>query len=61
VAYVISSTRRTETPARYISIKASSTELSRSRAPLQLEILMLPPTRALRLRANPLRIKLWVS
>jgi hypothetical protein len=27
-ASVMSSTRRTETPARYISIKASSTELS---------------------------------
>ena len=30
-ASVISSTRRTETPARYISINASSTELSRRR------------------------------
>ena len=30
-ASVISSTRRTETPARYISISASSTELSRRR------------------------------
>ena len=30
-ASVMSSTRRTETPARYISIKASSTELSRRR------------------------------
>ena len=28
-ASVMSSTRRTDTPARYISIKASSTELSR--------------------------------
>ena len=30
-ASVMSSTRRTDTPARYISIKASSTELSRRR------------------------------
>src|SRR5262249_58982384 len=30
-ASVISSTRRTDTPARYISISASSTELSRRR------------------------------
>jgi hypothetical protein len=30
-ASVMSSTRRTETPARYISISASSTELSRRR------------------------------
>ena len=30
-ACVMSSTRRTDTPARYISIKASSTELSRRR------------------------------
>jgi [acyl-carrier-protein] S-malonyltransferase len=30
-ASVMSSTRRTEIPARYISIKASSTELSRRR------------------------------
>ena len=29
-ASVMSSTRRTETPARYISISASSTELSRA-------------------------------
>jgi hypothetical protein len=31
-ASVMSSTRRTEIPARYISISASSTELSRRRA-----------------------------
>jgi hypothetical protein len=30
-ASVMSSTRRTDTPARYISINASSTELSRRR------------------------------